>query len=95
VVVPYSPLMTYPVHKAGTTNMKAKIKFFAIAVIGIGFLSGCNTGEKEKVQTTQTEVNRIISEHGRTHEKGDGIIYVSEVEQLFKVKTGEESKHEL
>ncbi len=39
--------------------MKAKIKFFAIAVIGIGFLSGCNTGEKEKVQTTQTEVNSV------------------------------------
>jgi YHS domain-containing protein len=51
--------MTNPVHKAGTTNMKAKIKIFAFAIIGIGFLSGCNTGEKEKVQNTQTEVNSV------------------------------------
>ncbi|MGY5848350.1 P-II family nitrogen regulator [Salegentibacter sp. HM20] len=32
--------------------------------------------KKEDVE----EIVRIISEHGRTHEKGDGIIYVSEVE---------------
>jgi nitrogen regulatory protein P-II 1 len=40
-------------------------------------------------------VVRLIHEHGGTGEKGDGIIYVSDVEQIFKVKTGEESQHEL
>ena len=38
---------------------------------------------------------QIISEHGGTGEKGDGIIYVSEVEQVFKVSTGEESQQDL
>jgi nitrogen regulatory protein P-II 1 len=38
---------------------------------------------------------RLIHEHGGTGEKGDGIIYVSDVEQIFKVRTGEESQHEL
>ena len=42
-----------------------------------------------------TKIAKIISEHGGTGEKGDGIIYVSEVEQIFKVSTGEESQHEL
>lgn len=42
-----------------------------------------------------TKIVQIISEHGGTGEKGDGIIYVSEVEQIFKVRTGEESQHEL
>jgi nitrogen regulatory protein P-II 1 len=40
-------------------------------------------------------VVNLISTHGGTGRKGDGIIYVSEVEQIFKVKTGEESAHEL
>ncbi|GHA25218.1 hypothetical protein OQ279_09285 [Salinimicrobium sp. MT39] len=39
--------------------MKAKIKIFALAIIGTMFLSGCNSQEKEKVQTTQTEVNQV------------------------------------
>jgi len=30
----------------------------------------------------------IISEHGRTGNPGDGIIYVSNVDKAFKVKTG-------
>jgi nitrogen regulatory protein P-II 1 len=38
---------------------------------------------------------KIIHEYGGTGEKGDEIIYVSEVEQVFKVRTGEESQHEL
>ena len=42
-----------------------------------------------------SKIAKIISEHGGTGEKGDGIIYVSEVEQIFKVSTGEESQHEL
>ncbi|WP_017732275.1 P-II family nitrogen regulator [Nafulsella turpanensis] len=42
-----------------------------------------------------TNIVQIISEHGGTGEKGDGIVYVSEVEQIFKVSTGEESQHEL
>ncbi len=31
---------------------------------------------------------QIISEHGKTHEPGDGIIYVSDVEKAYRVKTG-------
>jgi nitrogen regulatory protein P-II 1 len=41
------------------------------------------------------KIAKIISECGGTGEKGDGIIYVSEVEQIFKVSTGKESQHEL
>ena len=41
-------------------------------------------------QKEHTEkVVQIISESGRSPEKGDGIIYVSNVEQAYKVKTGE------
>jgi nitrogen regulatory protein P-II 1 len=47
--------------------------------------------EKEDVET----IVKLIHEHGGTGEKGDGIIYVSDVEQIFKVRTGEESQHEL
>ena len=47
--------------------------------------------KKEDVET----IVRLIHENGGTGEKGDGIIYVSKVEQVFKVKTGEESRHEL
>lgn len=48
----------------------------------------CN---KEDVET----IVRLIHQHGGTSEKGDGIIYVSNVEQIFKVRTGEDSQHEL
>ena len=41
------------------------------------------------------KIVQIISEAGGTGEKGDGIIYVSEVEQIFKVRTGKENKEEL
>lgn len=47
--------------------------------------------KKEDVKT----IVKLIHEHGGTGEKGDGIIYVSEVEQVYKVSTGEESQHEL
>jgi nitrogen regulatory protein P-II 1 len=47
--------------------------------------------KKEDVKT----IVQIIHEHGGTGEKGDGIIYVSGVEQIFKVSTGEASQHEL
>src|SRR5699024_12720988 len=31
---------------------------------------------------------KVISEHARTHEHGDGIIYLSEVIDAYKIKTG-------
>lgn len=34
----------------------------------------------------------IISEYGRTLHPGDGLIYVSNVEKAFRVKTGEDVK---
>ncbi len=34
-------------------------------------------------------VVRVISEYGRTIYPGDGIIYVSEVRDVFRVKTGD------
>lgn len=39
---------------------------------------------KKKVDT----VVSIISEYGKTLNPGDGIIYVSNVEKIFRVKTG-------
>ena len=42
-----------------------------------------------------TTIVQIISEVGGTGEKGDGIIYISEVEQIFKVRTGKENKEDL
>lgn len=42
-----------------------------------------------------TKIVQIISEYGGTDKKGDGIIYVSEVEQIFKVSTGRDSREEL
>lgn len=48
----------------------------------------CN---KEDVE----EIVRIIHKCGGTGEKGDGIIYVSNVEQIYKVGTGQASEHEL
>lgn len=47
--------------------------------------------KKEDVQ----EIVKIISKHGGTGEKGDGIINVSEVQQIFKVRTGKEDKQGL
>ncbi len=41
------------------------------------------------------KIVKLISTYGGTGRKGDGIIYVSEVEQIFKVRTGEESQDEL
>jgi nitrogen regulatory protein P-II 1 len=40
-------------------------------------------------QNEHTEqIIQIISENGRSPERGDGIIYVSSVDSAFKVKTG-------
>ena len=41
----------------------------------------CNDDEVEKIVG-------IISSKGRTGNSGDGIIFVSEIEKVFKVKTG-------
>ncbi|HEB62790.1 MAG TPA: P-II family nitrogen regulator [Bacteroidetes bacterium] len=43
--------------------------------------------EDEKVD----KIIQIISEYGRTLYPGDGIIYVSDVEKAYKVKTGLEN----
>jgi len=37
------------------------------------------------------KIIRIISEYGKTHKPGDGIIYVSDVEKSFRVKTGKKN----
>ena len=34
----------------------------------------------------------IILENGKTSERGDGIIYLSDIEDAFKIKTGESLK---
>ncbi len=44
----------------------------------------CNDSEVENIVS-------IISTKGRTGNPGDGIIYVSEVEKVYKVKTGVEN----
>ncbi len=36
------------------------------------------------------EIVRIIQENGCTHQRGDGIIFVSNVERAVKIRTGEE-----
>lgn len=38
------------------------------------------------------EIIRIINKYGSTGESGDGIISVSKVEKVFKVRTGTESR---
>jgi len=43
--------------------------------------------KKEKVDT----IVSIISEYGKTLHSGDGIIYVSDVEKAYRVKTGMEN----
>jgi nitrogen regulatory protein P-II 1 len=47
--------------------------------------------KKEDVDT----VVRVIHKRGSTGEKGDGLIYVSDVLQVFKVRNGQESRDEL
>jgi len=42
----------------------------------------CNDSEVEKIVD-------IISSMGRTGNSGDGIIFVSEIEKVYRVKTGE------
>lgn len=42
-----------------------------------------------------TKIVQIISEYGGTGEKGDGLIYVSDVMQVYKVRTGQESNDDL
>ncbi len=42
---------------------------------------------KEDVQ----KIVEIIHKYGGTGEKGDGMIYISEVLQIYKVRTGQES----
>ena len=44
----------------------------------------CNDNDMDKIVA-------IISEHGRTGNPGDGIIYVSEVGKAYRVKTGMEN----
>lgn len=41
----------------------------------------CNKNDVDKIVS-------IISEHGRTGNPGDGIIYVSDVNHIYRVKTG-------
>ncbi len=47
----------------------------------------CNIENVDKIVT-------IISEQGRTGNPGDGIIYVSDVEKAYRVKTGLENGEE-
>jgi len=44
----------------------------------------CNKSEVNKIIT-------IISENGRTGNPGDGLIYISDVEKAYRVKTGLEN----
>ena len=49
---------------------------------------------KIEIVCNDKEVNKIveiISHTGRTGNPGDGIIYVSEVEKVFKVKNGDDA----
>lgn len=41
------------------------------------------------------QIIQLICEHGSTGEKGDGIIYTSEVEQSIKIRTGEDNRDDL
>ncbi len=47
--------------------------------------------KKEDVQ----QIVEIIHKYGNTGEKGDGMIYVSEVLQVFKIRTGLESLEDI
>ena len=46
--------------------------------------------KKEGVET----IKRLTHQHGGTREKGSGVICFSEVEQVYKVITGENSQDE-
>lgn len=35
---------------------------------------------------------KVISEHARTHDRGDGIIYLSDIEDAYKISTGKSLK---
>ncbi len=41
------------------------------------------------------QIFQLIQEHGSTGEKGDGLIYVSDVEQILKIRTGEDGRNDL
>lgn len=47
--------------------------------------------KKEDVEA----IVKIIHEHGGTGEKGEGIIFVSEVSKIYKVRTGKESREDV
>ncbi len=47
--------------------------------------------KKEDVEA----IVKIIHEHGETGEKGDGLIYISEVSKIYKVRTGKESREDI
>ena len=47
----------------------------------------CNDSEVDKIVS-------IISDKARTGNPGDGIIYVSEIQNVYKVRTGLESKED-
>lgn len=42
-----------------------------------------------------SKIAKIISEYGSTGEKGEGLIYVTDVLQIFKVRTGQESREDI
>ena len=37
---------------------------------------------------------KAISKHARTHERGDGIIYISEIDDAYKINTGKSLRKE-
>ena len=47
--------------------------------------------KKEDVET----IVKVIREHGGKGEKGEGLIYVSKVLEIYKVRTGELSKEDI
>lgn len=50
-----------------------------------------NKGAKIEIVCNKNDVDKIvciIAEHGRTGNPGDGIIYVSDVNQIYRVKDG-------
>ncbi len=58
-------------------SMRFSITDSEVAVI----IVVCNDSEVEKIVS-------IISENGRTGNPGDGLIYVSDLHKVFRVKTG-------
>lgn len=60
-----------------TLSMNFSITDSVVAVI----IVVCNDPEVEKIVS-------IISENGRTGNPGDGLIYVSDLNKVFRVKTG-------